>query len=191
MPSKVRELADAEATRAEAEPDPEPPAADPGTAEPAEPAEPAAPPGEGDDGPSAEEMVARLSTLERDFHDALCAVFGVDGPLEPVTLDGAIGFMLPGADAIERHPSVQRCSTCNGHGRVLTGSTRPGQETVDCPDPRCGGRGYWQKASAERRVEQATPAPANGSGDEWEQPGWLGDTSIAPQPPSALGPVLP
>ena len=53
-------------------------------------------------------------------------------------------------------PHTAKCGTCNGKGDVLSGSTRPGSELVQCP--RCKGRGYMESPTG----EPVTAADSNG-----------------------------
>jgi hypothetical protein len=100
-----------------------------------------------------------------------------------------IGFLLPGFTEQKTHEDFTRCSTCNGYGNVLTGSMKEGDKERPCPDPRCKGRGYWERMT----VQPAPPPPAlsavtgptayeqpapNGSQEWGEAPAWMGDPRL-------------
>lgn len=86
---------------------------------------------------------------------------------------------LPALDNMAQDAYSARCSTCNGVGKTLTGSTVQGHESIQCRD--CGGKG-WRPVGPERQSEhQAAPAPmvegeipAEGEGqpdvDPWGRP---------------------
>lgn len=187
--SKVKELADAEAAKAEAEPPTEPtpeqPPQDPDAEPVTEPDEGAAPGEEQPDVPTAEETVKALSRIERSLEAALRDVFQTDEPLVPVPLEGAIGYYMPGALTMRTHDDFRTCPTCNGFGEVLTGSHKNGEQAATCPDANCRGRGYWKREQVptpSSTMPQPQAAPANGA-ERWEQPAWLGDPTISAQPP--------
>lgn len=179
--SKATELAEAEAREAEAE-------------TPDEPAEPDADDQEQDEQaetdehvekraePSAEQQVKQLDRAVGNFERALRKLFDFDGELEPVPLEGALGFMVPGVAAMRTHEKFKRCDTCNGYGQVLTGSLAANEATANCP--RCAGRGYLEK------LDRLPPPPANvvaaaGNGepapaDEYGVPSWMGNPQLRP-----------
>ena len=206
----IKEKFEAEAARAEAE-NPDEPETEP--TEPTEPEpEPTDPEPSEDEAEEAaaqeradEEARVKAADARTDaqtqrlfdqavggFREALTEVFGVKD-LEPSQTPGVIGFLLPGFTEQKSHSDYTRCQTCNGYGDVLTGSTKAGNETQPCPDPRCKGRGYWQKASA---PPPAPPTPvaaltgptaydqpgANGAGEYAEAPAWLGDPNLSAGP---------
>lgn len=184
--SRVTEIADEEARRAEAETPDDGEAAEeeetpPEEETPSEP-EPAPEP----EGLSDEERVKRLGQAVNRFERALQKLFGLEEPLQEVPMEGAIGFMLPGVLEMREHEDFRRCPTCNGHGRVLTGSVHEGDQTADCPNPNCRGRGYWRRETQPQPPPAPAVAQANGPPNEWEQPTWLGDTSIGAQQPAPL-----
>jgi hypothetical protein len=183
MTTKVKELADAEAERAEAEPpdteEPTPQEDEPveGEDEDIAPGEPPQPE------PSAEEQVKQLEGALRRFEKAMAKALNVEPPLDPVPMDGAVGFMFPGAMELRTHDRFHICTTCNGFGKVLTGSHNPEHSTRDCPDTRCSGRGYWEKSAPPPMGTATASVPANGRQDEYVTPSYLGDTNITPQAP--------
>lgn len=174
----------------EQEPEPEPSADD--EAEEAEAEEQAA----------AEEAQARSGAERSDkqtqqmfdravnkFRETLCVVFEVDD-LQPAGTPGVIGFLLPGFTEQKTHEDFTRCLTCNGYGTVLTGSSKAGEETRPCPDARCKGRGYWERAHAAPPAPQIVATPAltgptvydaqpNGGGEYAEAPAWMGDPRLS------------
>lgn len=137
---------------------------------------------EADEEPEAksdEQRVKELDVLMAGFEAGLRDVFGIEGELQQVPMDGAIGYMLPGALDLKEHEKYRRCSTCNGHGQVLTGSLADGKQTADCP--RCAGRGYLERMED---VQQSTgEANGNGTGEGdpdagFGVPAWMGDPSL-------------
>lgn len=198
MPSAIKEKFEKAAEKAEAEnPD------EPTEGEPTEPTEPAEPSPDEQDAEEAEESGSEAESAPvpddpeaqkkafdramRAFHGKLCAIFEVDD-LVPVPTPGAVGFMLPGTFEQKTHDNFQRCTTCNGHGSILTGSFHVGDETATCPDGRCKGRGYWQRGAAVAPPEVTGPTtmpppPAQDNG--WgEAPAWMGDPSISSGTPA-------
>jgi hypothetical protein len=122
------------------------------------------------------------------FREKLCVVFEVED-LQPASAPGVIGFLLPGFTEQKTHEDFTRCMTCNGYGTVLTGSTKAGEETRPCPDGRCKGRGYWERAHAQPQPQPVAVTPLTGptvyeqpsanGGDEWgEAPAWMGDPRL-------------
>jgi len=144
--------------------------------------EPAQPPT--DNGLSVEETQKLFDRAVGEFGAALRIVFEVE-ELEPSQTPGIVGFVLPGFAEKLPHDNFTRCTTCNGYGKVLTGSMNAGNEERDCPDPRCNGLGYWQKPSPVTpqapTLAQPLPAPANGAGEWAPAPSWLGDPNLPPQ----------
>lgn len=208
----IKQKADEEAARAEAENPDEPETDGADGTEPANPdAEPSGEPtpeeeAEAEDG-EAEQAEAKAGTGRSDkqtqamfdravsaFRAKLADVFEVDD-VEPSQTPGVIGFLLPGFTEHKTHSNFQRCPTCNGWGRILTGSIREGEQEADCPDPRCRGRGYWRKADVPAPpptpVAQVTgptvfagqPQQRNGA-EEWETPTWMGDPNLQPEAPA-------
>jgi hypothetical protein len=158
--SKVKELADEEAARAEAEtpeptPEPEP--------EP-EGDEPEAPhPDDGDEGEPVEptlsgEQQGEAFAHELRRHEAEWArVAGV--PKETLTVCascGGVGFLEQPIASAEH---VERCDRCHGYGQVQSGSLRADRALVDCD--RCSGYGYVPKVA----VQPALASVANGPAD--------------------------
>jgi hypothetical protein len=193
----IAEKARDEAERTEAELGTEEPAAEP--TEPAAPTEPT-PEEEEEIETNEPETVPQEENPEalkrgfdraiKAFHDKLCKLFDV-GELVPVSTPGAVGFLLPGTYEQKAHDDFQRCTTCNGHGTVLTGSFHVGDETATCPDRRCAGRGYWTKGGtqavqavtdpAAQAVATAQAQASQTPNGEWEDaPAWMGDPRIAP-----------
>src|ERR1051326_4726655 len=53
-----------------------------------------------------------------------------------------LGFDMP--QSYNHHPTYTACPTCDGEGRVETGSKVPGHSVVDCP--QCAGKGWASSA---------------------------------------------
>jgi hypothetical protein len=124
----------------------------------------------------------------RTFHDTLCVVFEV-ADVSPASAPGVVGFLLPGFTEQKTHADFTRCQTCNGYGSVLTGSSKAGEETRPCPDGRCKGRGYWERATAPPPQPMPvspvtgptafTGQPVENGSQEWgEAPAWMGDPRL-------------
>lgn len=159
------------------------PAAPPETPETPAPAEsPETPEPKPTATPSPEQTQRKFERAVSAFRAKLCEVFEVED-LEPTATPGVVGFLLPGFFEKRTHDDFTRCATCNGWGKVLTGSLKPGDDEHDCPDPRCAGRGYWQKAVEPKpTVQTMVPMPTvqpNGGGDQWDRPSWLGDPRLS------------
>jgi DNA-directed RNA polymerase subunit RPC12/RpoP len=107
-----------------------------------------------------------------------------------------LGLEPPGPKP-KTHEFYVACGTCNGFGRVLTGSLDQGNADVACPD--CGGRGYLelmldntpaaelvkqlraQRATATLPVDvQQPPAPAATQPvqADFGRPAWMGDPAL-------------
>ena len=140
-----------------------------------------------DDEVSAEETHRLFNKAVDAFGSALRVVFGME-ELEVAQTPGIVGFVLPGFTEKLPHDNFTRCTTCNGYGKVLTGSIKAGDDERDCPDPRCKGRGFWQKAGPPEPapIVGYTPSPvaANGTSEWGEAPAWMGD-------PNLTAPVTP
>lgn len=99
---------------------------------------------------------------------------------------GVVGIMLPGFAEPRTHENFTTCVTCNGRGKVLTGAVTgdPAKDEHVCPDTRCKGNGFWQKASAQTAAPQTGPLaqpPVAAGGDEFaEAPTWMGDPTLTP-----------
>lgn len=118
------------------------------------------------------------------FRAKLCEVFEVDD-LTPAPHPGVVGFLLPGFTEPRAHENFKRCETCNGLGKVLTGATT-GDESKDwhaCPDPRCKGRGFWQKNLEQPQAPQTGPLAVvpqpEPAGEYAEAPAWMGDPNLS------------
>jgi len=62
------------------------------------------------------------------------------------------------AEELRPHPSFSRCETCDGRGKVYTGSLVPGQDALNCPD--CNGQGHsGGRGNVVPLTPAATPAP--------------------------------
>lgn len=185
----IKEKADAEAAKAEAEFPDEPEA---------EPAEPQGEPEQDDEEAEEEEKPQAKGRKKAEPHPgkmiddamnalarALKAATGVE-ELDPLPIPGMVGFMLPGFAEPRTHDNYVKCETCNGRGEVLT-RANTGKHENDwhvCPDTRCKGMGYWTKAGAVTAAPQtgplAVPPVADQNGEYAEAPTWLGDPSLTP-----------
>ena len=129
---------------------------------------------------SDEQRALELGLIVEGFEAALRDVFGADEPLVQLEMDGAIGFLLPGAVAFKANDKFRRCQTCNGHGAVLTGSIADGKQTADCP--RCAGLGYLTRLEeGQGEARQQVGETGNGIVDPDAGFGverWMGDPSI-------------
>lgn len=174
---------------AETEPTPEPPI-EPDPEEEAEEERQAAEEAQARKGAerSQKQTQAMFDAAMRTFAQSLCAVFEVE-EIVKAEAPGVIGFMLPGFTEQKTHDDFTRCLTCNGYGTVLTGSSKAGEETRPCPDGRCKGRGYWERAHAQPAPPPQVPqltgptayettGGANGSAEWGEAPAWMGDPRL-------------
>jgi hypothetical protein len=167
--SKIKQMADAEADRVEAEdnePDPDEPepddAAEPEPAEPEPEPEPAEP--EGAREPLSMEALAAALEAEGERHNAaLEAAFG-DGyaSFEACPMCHLLGVVAP--EAMMLDPDTIKCPQCRGWGAFLTESQVENHFVRQCP--RCMGNGYIDKAfdlttvaSLEQGNTNPQPAP--------------------------------
>jgi hypothetical protein len=132
---------------------------------------------------SDKQLADELGRVVGTFEAELCTIFGVEPPLVDVPMQGAIGYMLPGALELKANDKFRCCLVCNGHGQVLTGSLANEQQTANCP--RCGGRGYLERLAnhSPPTTTQNEPAAAVSDDDAFGVPSWMGDPSIAGQTP--------
>lgn len=131
------------------------------------------------EGMSDEQLGKAIGKLVDAFEADLRELIGAEEELTAVPMDGAVGFMLPGALVYNTHEKFRRCSTCNGRGEVLTGSLADGKQTADCP--RCGGRGYLEKLDDEPAGEEQGATNGTGAADPdagYGVPTWMGDPNI-------------
>ena len=190
QPAKtIKQRADEEAARAEAE--------EPETETPAEPgAEPDADEeAETEDEPSEPAPSGRkVKSPQERFQQAFAAfvkkaadVFEITpAEVQVAPHPGVVGIMLPGYMEPRTHENYKRCETCNGLGKVLTGAST-GDDSKDwhaCPDGRCKGRGYWEKSSAVAQAPATGPlavqTPPEANGEYAEAPAWMGDPNLSP-----------
>lgn len=189
--ARLHELVDAggpiresvELILSEREPEPEP--------EPApEPTEP----------PSGEPTNAQFRALGKESDRHAAAVRKIMGPFAEgmVECEHCSGMGLaPAGPEPQTHAFFKQCGTCAGFGLVLTGSSRPGNESRDCPE--CRGRGYLEalsesgaplaEAGAQPPAPGPSPAPAivpppaesaaNGHVEQrFGVPSWMGDPNL-------------
>lgn len=185
----LAEKVEAEAAAAEAEsPEEEPVEGEPEPEheEEAEEAEesPAEPESKGRKVKSPQERFEAAFTA---FRKKAADVFEVPvAEVRPAPHPGVVGIMLPGFAEPKTHDNYTGCTTCNTIGEVLTGANT-GKHENDwhvCPDTRCKGRGYWEKATAAPPqvttgplAVQAQPAE---NGEYADAPAWMGDPSLTP-----------
>jgi phage FluMu protein Com len=94
----------------------------------------------------------------------------------PVCLGG--GLL---SDEAPVDPDNERCATCNGYGKVLTGSHVQGHEQRDCPT--CIGNGYTARRETYTPTENGnTAATAPG----WPGATWNADESRWEPPPGNI-----
>lgn len=63
-------------------------------------------------------------------------------------------------EELHDHPNYHRCDTCDGYGKVRTGSRVANQEALNCPD--CNGQGHTGGKSAVVPMPTAVPTPTTG-----------------------------
>jgi hypothetical protein len=191
----IKQKADAEAARAEAEePDAEP-------TEPVEPTpeqaeedeaneegelEPAEPEAKG--GRKTKSPQERFEAAFAAFRKKAAEVFEVPvAEVHAAPHPGVVGIMLPGFAEPKTHPDFKGCDTCNTLGKILTGANTgdPANDWHTCPDKRCAGRGYWTKQAEVPQPVTTGPlavqAPSAENGEWGEAPAWMGDPSLTPQ----------
>ena len=147
--------------------------------------EPAEPESKGRKGKSPQE---RFEAAFVAFRKKAADVFEVPvQEVRPAPHPGVVGIMLPGFAEPKTHENYTGCSTCNTIGEVLTGANT-GKHENDwhvCPDTRCKGRGYWEKASAVPAQVTTGPlavqTPPADNGEYADAPAWLGDPNLTPQ----------
>ena len=135
--------------------------------------------------PAAGDPRKALDRAFKAFADKLMRIFEVD-ELEPVSIPGILGFMMPGFAEPRTHENFIRCSTCNGLGKVIT-QAQTGEPSKDwhvCPDTRCKGNGFWQKSQPQTPPVTTGPLAVNtqtGEVSEFaEAPTWMGDPTLTP-----------
>jgi hypothetical protein len=163
--STVKELADAEAARAEAENPEEEEGAEEEEALPETQSEPEP----GPVGPTEDQMRA-LDREDKRHEKALAQLMGADFSYfaRCGSCDG-LGYFMPPPPAelkFKPHPDTWKCETCDGMGDVLSGAVGRNQ-TLQCPD--CGGQGYKSRRATEPlpvpSPVPASPPVANGADD--------------------------
>lgn len=166
----------------------------------ADDAPPAPPIGESESG---EPTPKQLKELDRENGRHVEAVQDIMGAFVagfvPCEKCETLGLEPPGPKP-KTHEFYVACGTCNGFGRVLTGSLDQGNADVACPD--CGGRGYLelmldntpaaelvkqlraQRAATPLPVDVHTPAapPATAPVQaDFGRPAWMGDPTVGQQ----------
>lgn len=138
--SKITDMARAEAERAEAEagqlptqePEPEP---EPGESEPAPPSEPEV-------GLPSQEQLAKFEKENERHERELVKLMGEDfEAFEPCPECGSVGFRP--VQLIPLDQETERCSNCQGHGVLRTGSVNEANVVRACG--ACQGTGFRYK----------------------------------------------
>ena len=148
--SRIAEMVEEEAARAEAEDD---------TAEPGEPS-PGDDPEDGDDAERAdtialseEALMEAFEAEQRRHEQALAGLFGDDWEsMGECSMCSGIGH-VPSL-SLQAHPETVQCSKCAGHGVLATGSQHDSYMVIPCE--ACTGQGYTRKLIP---VEQPAAAP--------------------------------
>jgi hypothetical protein len=189
-PSRVKELADEEAAKAEAEqPDEDAIEQEETTGSEPEPQPEPDPSPVPAPEPASEEAQMKAMGREYDRHaKALERIIGEDfAMLAPCDHCGGLGFAPP--VTLRPHKNFRACETCNGFGDVLTGSRKEGNATQPCPV--CAGRGYLERL--EQPAAPLAPQQPNGPQPqpEYGVPSWMGNPQVGqvqpPAPPASPG----
>lgn len=87
-------------------------------------------------------------------------MFTPSNPEEQAQLRAFILALVGGttAEELKPHPRFHRCDTCDGQGRVYTGSHVDGQDALPCPD--CNGQGHSGGATPGLPTPLPLPTPA-------------------------------
>jgi DnaJ-class molecular chaperone len=87
--------------------------------------------------PEEENLTPKVALANAEYVAAVRSIFGDDVTIEPCPYCHGLGF-----EAIDwpQDPHSQRCDSCKGLGRVVTGSFVEGNATRLCTD--CNGAGY-------------------------------------------------
>ena len=110
-------------------------------------------------GPDVADVTPCMLCFSRGFIPNLAAGHFPEDQREAVMrqMDG------PLAKPMKTHPEFEACDVCNGHGRIISGSTATGQETQPCPT--CMDKGWVRKAAevvvptVEQLLASAPPPP--------------------------------
>lgn len=150
--------------------------------------------------PQGEPTAKQLKELDKANERHVAAVRGIMGAFVddfvPCAKCDSMG-LEPAAPQPKAHDFFRACGTCNGYGRVLTGSLDEQNADVACPD--CGGRGYLEmlldntpavelvkQLRAQRATVQqgdlappvAAPQPAPALDVGFGRPAWMGDPTV-------------
>lgn len=180
--SRIKQMADAEAERAEAEhPDDaddatevEPDEVPPDESTDDTDAEPDAPEPE----LSAEAFAAKLESVIRVHGDNLHGLFGADyESMEACPTCHGLGAVTPESPVLD--PMTARCDVCKGWGQLITEAQEPTKIMRQCP--KCVGNGYIPRSE----IPQSAPAPV--------LPTYVGAAPQAatPEPPPVEIPPMP
>jgi DnaJ-class molecular chaperone len=96
--------------------------------------------------PESDDLTPRVAFANAEYVAAIRMIFGEEVTIEPCPYCHGLGF-----EAVDwpQDPHSQRCDSCKGLGRVVTGSFVEGNSTRTCTD--CNGAGY--------RTEVVAPTP--------------------------------
>jgi hypothetical protein len=182
----IKELADAEADRAEAEDDDTEPDADPDAEPDTDDTDPDAEP---EPDPAAEPEPINELQLDRAMSDIeqagdsytehvkaiqhetplglvecpLCPVPGFvsENPMPEIDPNQRAAVLWVMGEGQQRektpHPNLHRCDACDGDGLLPTGSRRP--EFAEQPCPKCGGNGYVDRVAEQAMADARLAAP--------------------------------
>jgi hypothetical protein len=87
--------------------------------------------------PEEENLTPLVAIINAEYVTAIRDIFGDDVAIEPCPYCHGLGFA---AVDWPQDPHSQRCDSCKGLGRVVTGSFVEGNSTRLCTD--CNGAGY-------------------------------------------------
>jgi DnaJ-class molecular chaperone len=87
--------------------------------------------------PESADLTPQVALANAEYVAAVRSIFGDDVTIEPCPYCHGLGF-----EAVDwpQDPHSQRCDSCKGLGRVVTGSFVEGNSTRTCTD--CNGAGY-------------------------------------------------
>lgn len=134
--------------------------------------------------PAPPAFVVDDKKVEKEIERHLTRMADLLGPTaeqyEPCEECGAAGIRIPGPKMLTNE-RYRACPTCEGWGKVLTGSKDPQYVATNCPT--CMGRGFQERVSEPQgggeQVQQVEP-----TGDGFGTPAWMGDPNVKPRNPA-------
>jgi hypothetical protein len=101
-----------------------------------------------------DDLTPRVALANAEYVAAVRSIFGEEVTIEPCPYCHGLGF-----EAVDwpQDPHSQRCDSCKGLGRVVTGSFVEGNSTRTCTD--CNGAGYRTEAGTPVAAPSAPVAP--------------------------------